>query len=144
MKIKKPILIVLGEPNSVFIEILSKVLKKFSIKKKIKNPIILIGSKKLILSQLKILKKKLNFIIIDKNKCNFKKLKNKVYLIDVEYNFTKAFETISPNSRKYISRCFEESIHLLNSKISNILINGPVSKKKFFTEKISRDNRIYF
>ena len=135
VKIKKPILIVLGEPNSVFIEILSKVLKKFSIKKKIKNPIILIGSKKLILSQLKILKNKLNFIIIDRNKCNFKKLKNKIYLIDVEYNFTKAFENISPNSRKYISRCFEESIHLLNSKISNILINGPVSKKNFLQKK---------
>ena len=38
MKNKKPILIILGEPNSVFVEILSKVLNKISIKKnKISN-----------------------------------------------------------------------------------------------------------
>ena len=61
MKIKKPLLIVLGEPNSVFIEIITKVLNKITFKKKIKYPIILIGSKKLILSQLKFLKKKINF-----------------------------------------------------------------------------------
>ena len=35
MKTKKPILIVLGEPNSIFVEILSKVLNTISIKKKI-------------------------------------------------------------------------------------------------------------
>ena len=57
MKIKKPILIVLGEPNSVFIEILSKVVNKKSVKKKMNYPIILIGSHDLIISQLKILKR---------------------------------------------------------------------------------------
>ena len=115
MKDKKPILIVLGEPNSVFIEILSKVLNKVSIKKNIKYPIILIGSKKLLLSQLRILKSKLNFIILDRENCDYKKLKNKIYLIDVNYNFTKAFETISSRSKKYISKCFEEGMHLLDS-----------------------------
>ena len=135
MKNKKPILIILGEPNSVFVEILSKVLNKISIKKKIKYPIILIGSKKLILSQLKVLKNKLNFTIIDKNKCNYSKLKNKIYLIDIGYNSTKAFGAISPNSRKYITKCFEESIQLLDSKISNIIINGPISKKNFLRNK---------
>ena len=49
----KPIIIVAGEPNSVFFEIFLKVLKK-----KIKSPIILIASKKLILKKAKILKKK--------------------------------------------------------------------------------------
>ena len=66
MKNKKPIIIVLGEPNSVFIEILSKVLNKSLIKKKIKFPIIVIGSKKLLISQLKLLKKKLAFEVINK------------------------------------------------------------------------------
>ena len=51
MKIRKPLIIVLGEPNSVFIEILVKVLNKNSTKKKINYPIILIGSKNLILSK---------------------------------------------------------------------------------------------
>ena len=50
MKNKKPVIIVLGEPNSIFIEILAKVLRK----KKINYPIILIGSFKLIKLQLKI------------------------------------------------------------------------------------------
>ena len=44
MKTRKPIIIILGEPNSVFTEILSKVLNKISIKK-IKNPIIIIDLK---------------------------------------------------------------------------------------------------
>ena len=51
----KPIIIVAGEPNSIFFEIFFKVIKK-----KIKSPIILIGSEKLILNQAKILKKRIN------------------------------------------------------------------------------------
>ena len=54
----KPIIIVAGEPNSVFFELFFKVIKK-----KIKSPIILIASKKLIIKQAKILKKKINFNI---------------------------------------------------------------------------------
>ena len=77
MKTKKPILIVLGEPNSIFVELLSKVLNKKSIKKKINRPIILIGSKNLIKAQLKILKRKLVFEIIKKNKLIINKLNKK-------------------------------------------------------------------
>ena len=54
----KPIIIVAGEPNSIFFELFFKVIKK-----KIKSPIILIASKKLIIKQAKILKKKINFNI---------------------------------------------------------------------------------
>ena len=50
----KPIIIVAGEPNSIFFELFFKVVKK-----KIKSPIILIGSKKLLNKQAKLLKKKL-------------------------------------------------------------------------------------
>ena len=56
----KPIIIVAGEPNSVFFELFFKVVKK-----KIKSPIILIASKKLITRQAKILKKSINFNIIN-------------------------------------------------------------------------------
>ena len=54
-----PILIVSGEPNSVFLEILFKVLRK----NKVSSPIILISSNKLLNLQMKKLKfkKKLNF-----------------------------------------------------------------------------------
>ena len=77
MKIKKPIIIVLGEPNSIFTEILSKVLNKKSIKKKINYPIILIGSQKLLRTQLKKLKKNLFFETIEEKNLNFSKLKKK-------------------------------------------------------------------
>ena len=49
----KPIIIVAGEPNSIFFELFFKIKNK-----KIKSPIILIASKKLIEMQAKILKKK--------------------------------------------------------------------------------------
>jgi 4-hydroxythreonine-4-phosphate dehydrogenase len=54
----KPIIIVAGEPNSIFFELFFRVIKK-----KIKSPIILIASKKLITKQAKILKKKISFNI---------------------------------------------------------------------------------
>ena len=87
MKIKKPVIIVLGEPNSIFIEILSKFLKKIVLKKKLKYPIIIIGSKKLINSQLKVLKINLDIELVNNKSFNFANLKNKIYLIDIKYNF---------------------------------------------------------
>ena len=48
MKIK-PILIICGEPNSIFSEILAKSINKY----RAKRPIILIGSYRLLLNQLK-------------------------------------------------------------------------------------------
>ncbi len=135
MKIKKPIIIILGEPNSVFTEILSKVLNKSSIKKKINYPIIIVGSKNLILSQLKKLKKKLNFTVIDIKFLKNNILKNKIYLIDKKYNFKYPFEPISIKSKSYLTECFKEGLKLLNLNISNIIINGPISKKHFLQKK---------
>ena len=54
----KPIIIVCGEPNSIFSELLAKSFKKYQSKK----PIILIGSYNLICLQLKKLKFKLKLI----------------------------------------------------------------------------------
>ena len=68
----KPIIIVAGEPNSVFFELFFKVIKK-----KIRSPIILIASKKLIENQAKILKKKINFNVISESKILKKKNKLK-------------------------------------------------------------------
>ena len=56
----KPIIIVAGEPNSIFFELFFKVIRK-----KIKSPIILIASKKIIIKQAKILKKKIKFNLIN-------------------------------------------------------------------------------
>ncbi len=130
MKNKKPITIVLGEPNSVFIEILSKVLKK-----NIGYPIIIIGSKNLILSQLQVLKKNINFEVLEPKFILNKKFKNKIYLINVNYDFKKPFELISKRSTSYISNSFKIGLKLIESRISDIIINGPISKKHFLQNK---------
>ena len=87
----KPIIIVAGEPNSIFFELFFKVIKK-----KINSPIILIASKKLMIKQAKILKKKVNFNIINefeiiKKKNNLKKIN----LIDVDFKQTSGFSKIT-------------------------------------------------
>ncbi len=135
MKIKKPIIIILGEPNSIFTEILSKALNKKKIKKKINYPIVIIGSKNLLDTQLKVLRKKINFSLINPKNVIHNKLKKGLYLIDVKYNFKKPFDIISNKSKNYISKCFDIGVKFLNEKKSEILINGPVSKKHFLENK---------
>ena len=74
----KPIIVICGDPESTFNEILIKTLKnKFF--NKVKLPIIIIGSKKLFQSELKKLKKKSRFKILIV-KLNYKK-KNYILLI---------------------------------------------------------------
>ena len=78
----KPIIIVAGEPNSIFFEIYFKSLKN----NKFKSPLILVGSHKLLKLQMKKLKyKKIKLIDIENIKLNF--LNNKsINLINVDYD----------------------------------------------------------
>ncbi|MDC0938274.1 4-hydroxythreonine-4-phosphate dehydrogenase PdxA [Candidatus Pelagibacter sp.] len=129
----KPIIIVAGEPNSIFFELFFKVIKK-----KINSPIILIASKKLITKQAKILKKKINFDItnefeIIKKKNNLKKIN----LIDVDFKQSSGFSKITPKSNHYIANCFDVAIKLLKKNVSNKFINGPISKKTFLKKKFN-------
>ena len=68
----KPIIIVAGEPNSIFVEIFFKILNK----KVFKSPIILICSKKILLKQSKVLNLKIKFNEISKEEIFLKKKKN--------------------------------------------------------------------
>jgi 4-hydroxythreonine-4-phosphate dehydrogenase len=87
----KPIIIVAGEPNSIFFELFFKVIKK-----KIKSPIILIASKKLINKQAKILKKKISFNITNELEvCKNKNNLEKINLINVDFKQSTAFSKIS-------------------------------------------------
>jgi len=129
----EPIIIVAGEPNSIFFELFFKVIKK-----KIKSPIILIASKKLIIKQAKILKTKINFSIT--NELDVIKKKNnlkKINLINVDFNQSSGFGKITSKSNDYINLCFDIAIKLLKNKISNKLINGPISKKNFLKKKFN-------
>ena len=127
----KPIIIVAGEPNSIFFELFFKVIKK-----KIRSPIILIASKNIITKQAKILKQKISFNItneseIIKKKDNLKKIN----LIDIDFKQVSGFDKITSKSNHYISSCFDVAIKLLKNNVSNKFINGPISKKTFLKKK---------
>tara|TARA_B100001173_G_scaffold308576_1_gene319132 strand:+ start:459 stop:1424 length:966 start_codon:yes stop_codon:yes gene_type:complete len=128
----KPILIISGEPNSIFLEIFFKVLKY----EKIKSPLILISSKKILNLQMK----KLNFIkkikILDYKKLNQYRLDNKsINLIDVKYKQSYAFQKISNKSNHFIKASFDLAFEIIKKNSINKLINGPVSKKRFLEKK---------
>jgi 4-hydroxythreonine-4-phosphate dehydrogenase len=127
----KPIVIISGEPNSIFSEILIKAIRNYRNSK----PIILIGSYDLITKQLNILNIKYKFNLIDK-KFNNKNISNKkINIIDINYNFKAPFETISTRSNLYLKECFNLAILLSKNYSISGIINGPVSKKYFLNEK---------
>ena len=105
---------------------------KFLKKKKIKSPLVLIASHRILSLQMKKLnfKKKVKILNL-KRITNYKLNNNSINLINVDYHQKKAFEKISNKSNNYIRRCFEIAIILVKSNYSNKLINGPISKKIF-------------
>ena len=127
----KPIIIVAGEPNSIFLEIFFK-----SLKKKIKSPLILIVSEKLLKLQMKKLGFKKKIKLIKYKELNNYKLNNKfINIIDINYNQKKAFDKISTKSKSYIDSSFELAFKILNSGYTNKFINGPISKKNYLNKK---------
>ncbi len=132
MKINK-ILIILGEPNSTFSEILFKYFnsKEFFINKK---KVILIGSKSLLQKHMKILKYNLKFNLNLINNLDEKKLK-KLNIININYNNKKKFSKISSYSSKYITNCFNLALELVKNNDNTALINGPISKQHFLKKK---------
>jgi len=132
MNFKHSILIVAGEPNSVFLEIFFKTLKKI----KIKNPLILIGSHKVLRLQMKKLNFKKKIKVLDQKNLKNCRLDNKsINLIDVRYETNKAFEKISSKSNIYIKRCFEVAFKLIRENKIKKLINGAINKETFLNKK---------
>tara|TARA_B100000787_G_C16179851_1_gene291135 strand:- start:28 stop:993 length:966 start_codon:yes stop_codon:yes gene_type:complete len=129
---KEPIIIVAGEPNSVFLEIFFKSLKTHNYK----SPLIIVASKKLIEAQMKKLGFAFKINIINKNFNRFSELNNKsINLIDVKYKFKNCFEKISNKSNKYIKQTFEIALKILIDNKFSKFINGPISKKYFLNGK---------
>ena len=148
----KPIIIIGGEPYSIFFEIFFKSLKKKSIKK-IKNPILLIGSKKLLIKQMITLKYQFKIEEIYLNNINFSNLNNKkINIINVNFTHKKPFENITSRSNSYIEECCKIALKLIKKTSSKVLINGPISKKfflknkhpgmtEYFASKIGKDSK---
>ncbi len=128
----KPIIVVSGEPNSVFLEIFFKSIKKNNYKK----PIILISSKELLIKQMKKINFNFKLNLIDKNNFHLNKMNNKkINIINVNYKFKKTFDKISDKSNSYINECFNVALKILKNKKCSGLINGPISKRNFLKEK---------
>ena len=129
----RPILIVAGEPNSVFLEIFFKALKY----KKFKSPIIIIVSQKLLIKQMKGLYFDYKINLIDKDYKDFKNLSNnKINIINVDHYFQRPFEKISKKSNTYINNCFDIALEFLKENKLSKFINGPISKKYFLYGKL--------
>ena len=92
MNFKNSILVLAGEPNSIFLEIFFKSITKI----RSKNPLILIGSYKLLKLQMKKLNYKKKIKILNQKTLKYYKLDNKcINLIDVKYNTNSAFKNVS-------------------------------------------------
>ncbi len=120
----KKILIVSGDPNSINSEIIYKVWKKLNIS--IKKKIYLISNYKLISSQFKKLKYKINLIKVENTKQIFDK--NALKIIDVDLKFRNSFKVNINQSSKYIINSLNLAHKLsLNNNILG-LINCPINK----------------
>ena len=81
-----PIIIICGEPNSVFSEIIYKSFRKFNKKR----PIILIGSQKLLSAQFKKIGLKLDLNLVNfTNKKIVNLNRNLLNIFNVDYKFSK-------------------------------------------------------
>ena len=128
----KPIIIVAGEPNSIFLEIFFKCIQK----NYYKSPLIIIVCKKLLIKQMQHLGFKFKINQINLDNVSFKDLDNKkINIIDVDYNFKNIFEKISKKSNNYINKSFSIALRLIKKNKFSKFINGPISKKYFLEGK---------
>ncbi len=146
----KPIIIVAGEPHSIFLEILFKAMQI----KKVKKPIILLVSKDLFFMQMKQLGFNFKINLININEINDASLSNrKINLINVNLKFKNPFDKISDKSNSYVNKCFAISLKILKKRQCAGLINGPISKKNFLktnflgiteylSEKTNKKNKV--
>ena len=122
---KKKIIIVAGDPNSINCEIISKTWR--GVNTSIKRKIYLIGNFNLINKQFKKLKRKVSIIKVKQLEDNTSP--NKLKIIDIPLNFKNPFRVSLQNSTKYIAESFNLAHKLAQNKKVKGLINCPIDKK---------------
>jgi 4-hydroxythreonine-4-phosphate dehydrogenase len=128
--VKKSIIIILGEPNSISSEIFIKSLNYI---KKTKLNFIIIGNYSLLERQANYLNLRIN---INFNFSKINNLKNvKFNFININYKQKKTFDLKSNKSDIFIKNCFECAIHILKKKLASGIINLPINKSKFTKNK---------
>ena len=123
---KKNIIIVLGEPNSISSEIF---LKSINYIKKIKLNFIIIGNYSLLKKQSNYLNFKKNIDFKLSKIDNLKKIK--FNFINIDYKQLKPFDLKTNKSDIFVKKCFECAVLLLKRKLACGLINLPINKSKF-------------
>ena len=118
-----PIIVVSGDPKSIFLEIF---FKSFKI---CKRPLVLIVSKKILKQQMKLLKYKFHLNEISYQNISDIKLNNKVI------NFIDVPIRNIDNTKKYLESCFNISLKILKKNTNISLINGPINKEKFIKNR---------
>jgi 4-hydroxythreonine-4-phosphate dehydrogenase len=128
--VRKTIIIILGEPNSISSEIF---LKSLNCIKKTKLNFIIIGNYSLLERQANYLNRKINI------KFNFSQIDNlkieKFNFININYKQKKPFDLKSNKSDVFIKNCFEYAVQILKKKLASGLINLPINKSKFTKNK---------
>ena len=128
----KPILIVAGQPKSIFLEIYFKSIKKI----KYKSPLILICSKKVLENQIKKFRFKKKIKVLSwKNLNNFKINNQKINIIDVELETAINKKLKIKFQNEYINNCFKIAFQLVKNGYTYKFINGPINKKTFLNKK---------
>ena len=131
----KTIVIIMGEPNSIFSEILFKVW----IKRKKHNflPFVVIGNIKLLKKQMKFFNFNIKIKEVTTSFSNFDLIDNFIPVINVKYNQNEAFKKITSKSNKFIFKSFDLALELIKRKKVFGLINGPVSKETLLKNKFN-------
>ncbi len=128
----KPIIVLSGEPKSIFFEIFFKSLRLYDFK----SPIILISSLKILKSQMKKNSFKRNIKLINLKELKKIKLNNKsINLIDVNFYDNNLLKNNKTNKKDFLKRCFDISFKILRMGISSKFINGPINKSNFLDKK---------
>ena len=128
----KPILIVAGEPFSIFFEIFFKSIKK----KTYKSPIILICCKKNLIAQMKKFNFNKKIRLLNEKQLNKKKINNnQINLIDIKLHNSKIKKLKLKLKLNYIKKCFNLAFQLIKNGYTDKLINGPINKKTFLNKK---------
>ena len=122
---KKKIIIVAGDPNSINCEIISKTWR--AVNTSIKRKIYLIGNFNLINKQFQKLKRKVSIIKV--KQLEDSSSPNKLKIIDIPLNFKNPFKVSLQNSTKYITESFNLAHKLAQNKRVKGLINCPIDKK---------------
>ncbi len=121
----KPILIVPGDPDSIFFEIFFKSFKK----KQIRSPIILISSLNLVKKNINKYYTNIKLNEIKVSEINKQKFKKKIiYIININYK-------LNESPKKYLNKCFKAAFKILKSGFTNKFLNGPITKTNFLNKK---------